>query len=426
LKALVGARSLTLNVKCGGQASRSQKAVCFPAMPAARAIDIDDLWRVAARKVSASPNPPQDVYVDGLRCLASALEMPGRYDEPSLRLLQRELFVRILADLSMSRDVAAHPEIAEIPVRRPLLITGFGRTGSTLLHNLIALDSHARAPRLWELWSPSPPPRPETAACDPRIEIAQRRLDAFTAADPSIRKIHPMSAKAPDECHWMMRHSALMPMLYQVPEYWEWLKQLGNGELGDLYSRYRLQIQHLQLWIRRDFWVSKATTHLHFMPVLFDVFPDANLVRLHRHPCHAVASLCSLVSGYRKLFAQRVDYREVGATLLDMFVDNMNRSIAAPGNKADQITDIRFEDLVADPITAVRSIYQRFGYPYCADFEQKMARYLESERAAAKPRHAYTLEQFGLSQNAVTDRSANYLTWVQSRCGEFAEAARAT
>jgi hypothetical protein len=426
LNALVGARSLALNFECGGQAGRPRKALCFAAMPATRVIDIDDLWRVAARKVRASPNPPQDVYVDGLRCLASALEIPGRYDEPALRRLQRELFIRILADLSVSRDIAAHPEIAEIPVRRPLLITGFGRTGSTLLHNLLALDRHARAPLLWELLNPSPPPRPESVASDPRIEIAQRRLDAFTASDPLIRKIHPMAARAPDECHWMMRHSALMPMLYQVPEYWQWLKQLDNGELKDLYSHYRLQIQHLQLWIRRDFWVSKASTHLHFMPVLFDVFPDANVVRLHRHPCHAVPSMCSLVSGYRRLFAPRVDYREVAATLLDIFIDHMNRSIAAPASKADHITDIRFEDLVADPIRTVRSIYRRFGYPYCANFDQEMTRYLDRERAAARPPHAYTLEQFGLSKSLVIDRSADYLTWVQARCGEFADAARAT
>ena len=147
--------------------------MCFPAVPAARATDIDELWRFAARKVRADPNPPQDVYVDGLRCLASALETPGRYDESALRLLQRELFVRILADLSISRDVAARPEISQIPVRRPLLIAGFGRTGSTLLHNLLALDPVARAPLLWELWMPSPPPHPDTAASDPRIESTQ-------------------------------------------------------------------------------------------------------------------------------------------------------------------------------------------------------------------------------------------------------------
>jgi hypothetical protein len=391
-----------------------------------RSIDIDDLWRIAARKLRASPQPPQDLYVEGLRRLASALQSEGRYDEAALRLLQREIFARILADLSFSNDVAAHPEIADVPVKRPLLIAGFGRTGSTLLHNLIALDPNARTPLLWEIWTPSPPPRPETAATDPRIEIAQRRLDAFTEADPLVRQIHPMAARAPDECHWMMRHSAQTPMLYQVPEYWAWLKQLGASELKELYSHYRLQIQHLQLFVRREFWVSKSFTHLHFMPVLFDIFPDANVVRLHRHPCHAVPSLCSLGSGYRKLFAPRVDRHEIGTTLLDMFVDNMRRAMAAPARNARQIIDIRFDDLVADPIAAVRGIYSRFGYPCSAAFEQKMLHYLENDRAAEKPRHAYTLEQFGLSRREVIGRSAEYLAWAQARCGDLADGGRAT
>jgi hypothetical protein len=52
-----------------------------------RSIDIDDLWRIAARKLQASPLPPHDLHVEGLRCLASALEGAGRYDAAALRLL---------------------------------------------------------------------------------------------------------------------------------------------------------------------------------------------------------------------------------------------------------------------------------------------------------------------------------------------------
>ena len=100
-----------------------------------------------------------------------------------------------------------HPEIRDVAVPRPLLVAGFGRTGSTLLHNLLALDAVARAPLLWELWTPSPPPRPETRAADPRIGIAQARLDAFTRADPQILDSSDGGACA-DECRWMMRHSA--------------------------------------------------------------------------------------------------------------------------------------------------------------------------------------------------------------------------
>lgn len=391
-----------------------------------RSIDIDDLWRMAARKSRISPRPPNDLHIEGLRCLASALESEGRYDAGALRLLQREILARILADQNFSGDLTLYPEIPDVPVKRPLLVTGFGRTGSTLLHNLLALDANARAPLLWELWAPSPPPRPETCATDPRIEIAQHRLGAFTRADPRILQVHPMAARAPDECHWMMRHSPLMAMFYQAPEYWAWLKQLGQAELGELYSHYRLQVQQMQLFCRREHWLSKSSTHLHFMPVLFDVFPDANVIRLHRHPCYAVPSLCSLMSGYRRLFSQRVDTREIGATILDMFADGMRRSMAlTPCGDRQQIIDIRYDDLVADPAAVVRRIYAQFGYRFSAAFERDLARVVENERTAVRARHSYSLEQFGLSRAQVIERSAEYLRWVQPRCGELAYDGRA-
>src|SRR6187549_3143238 len=125
-----------------------------------RAIDVDALWRIAARRVQASPVPPRDLEVEGLRCLVGSLQVDGRYDAEALRVIQREIFVWIAGYLEFARDIARHPEIADVPVSRPLFITGFGRTGSTLLLNLLALDPQARAPLLWQLLAPSPPPRP--------------------------------------------------------------------------------------------------------------------------------------------------------------------------------------------------------------------------------------------------------------------------
>jgi len=391
-----------------------------------QSIDVDELWRVAAQRMRASPEVPGGVFAEGLRRLASAVSSHGRYRLESLRRLQRDLLLRMVADLKLSRDLADTPEIAAVPMARPLLIAGFGRTGSSLLHNLLALDPSARTPLLWELWHLSPPPRPESRLTDPRIELAQRRLEAFTQADPDIMDIHPMAARAPDECHWIMRHSPLLSMFYEAPEYWLWLKQLGSGELEQLYAHYRLQAQYLQLFFPGRHWLSKATAHLFFMPALFRVFPDAQIIRLHRDPCEAVPSLCSLVSHYRRLFSSDVNCREIGATILDMFIDHMDRSMAAPADKAARIIDVHFADLTADPIAAVRRIYDRFGYPYSDDFEANMLGHLRKQDATAKPRHAYTLEQFGLTRGMVLERSANYLAWARPRCGELVTGAVAT
>jgi len=368
--------------------------------------------------------PPRDLEVEGLRCLVASLQVDGRYDAEALRVIQREIFVWIVSYLEFARDLERHPEITDIPVARPLFITGYGRTGSTLLLNLLALDGEARAPLLWQLLAPSPPPRPGDRT-DPRIAAAQRRIDVFTQVDPAVQQIHPMAPEAPDECHWMMRHSPLTVTLYRVPEYWTWLKTLPVGNLRSLYQGYRRQVQQLQLFDRRGHWLSKAFSHLHHMPVLHDVFPDANVVRLHRHPCQAIPSLCSLVSIYRRLTTRRIDANEIGATLLDMFVDGMDRLMRVPQPvAAERAIDISYDEMTADPvagpIAVVRRLYDRFGYAYTPAFEQAMVRTLQAQRAVERPRHVYSVEQFGLSRAQVVERAGDYLRWTEARCGVLA------
>ena len=91
-----------------------------------------------------------------------------------------------------------------------------------------------------------------------------------------------------------------------------------------------------------------------------------------------------------------------------------------PGGDRQQVIDIRYDDLVADPAAVVRRIYAQFGYRFGAAFERDLARVIAQERAAVRPRHGYSLQQFGLSPAQVIERSAEYLRWAQPRCGELA------
>src|SRR5215472_13445038 len=81
-----------------------------------RSIDIDELWRVAARRMRAPAEAPRDVHVEGLRALAAAVSSKGRYDADALQRLQRDLFLRIVADLKLSRDLARYSAVASVPM----------------------------------------------------------------------------------------------------------------------------------------------------------------------------------------------------------------------------------------------------------------------------------------------------------------------
>src|SRR6266403_1084606 len=70
-----------------------------------------------------------------------------------------------LAPLRMMRNrlrlVAArraHPEIASVVVHQPIVVVGLPRTGSTILHDILARDPASRAPHTWECNATCPAP----------------------------------------------------------------------------------------------------------------------------------------------------------------------------------------------------------------------------------------------------------------------------
>lgn len=382
-------------------------------------ININRLLQAAQEVLQVSlPNRGDNLHLDGLTRLVAAFERRIDRTPAIQRLAKREIYVWALSHVGLERDLINRPEIADVPVTEPTFLIGFGRTGSTLLHNLLALAPAARAPRLWELWSPSPPLRPGAAEIQARIDAARQRLAYTARVAPIVALAHPMEPEAPDECQWMMRHSTLWVMLYDVPDYWAWLKSLSADDLGRLYRYYRLQVQHLQLF-QRGTWVSKGFAHLHFLPVLHDIFPDARMVRLHRDPCAAIGSLCSVARSYRSIFSTTVDPHAVGEAILDLFCDGMARSMALDRARPDApVVDVHYEDLVADPVGTARRVHETLGTPHDAALDRAMREYLARAARTPRYRHSYGLEEFGLTRGQVLDRVGEYLGWAEEKCGK--------
>src|SRR4029453_14815904 len=85
------------------------------------------------------------------------------------RLAVRNLCTR----LEVSKALADHPEILDVPLPQIVLIAGFARSGTTLLHNVMSCHAGTRALLRWELMRPLPPPEAATWATDPRMPRVQ-------------------------------------------------------------------------------------------------------------------------------------------------------------------------------------------------------------------------------------------------------------
>jgi hypothetical protein len=330
------------------------------------------------------------------------------------RIFFREFCVRALVNrLKIQADFARHPEILEVPILKPLIISGFPRSGTTLLHRLMSEAPFGRPLLFWELMEPSPPPGDQRRRPDPRIARACRTLRHLDAWAPRIAEAHRYEAEGPEECNSLFVHglrSSMIAFIFDVPAYFEWL---GTQEWIAPYQYMRRQLQ-LLAWCRPEaHWVLKSPAHLFVLDVLSAVYPDACIVQTHRDPRAVVPSLCSLASGFRGITCERIDLRRLGSEMAESMAVGIEHAVAARA-AADpaRFLDVTYPQLIADPIGTVRGICEYFGYPFDAEFEARARRRLAGDPRHKHGVHRYSLEQFGLDPVAVDEQFAAYRDWA--------------
>jgi Sulfotransferase family len=365
----------------------------------------------AARRATQLDDLGDDGFREPFRMVLQGLEAEARLTLVG-RMAARQDILGLLANrLRLEEDSKRHPEIGAQEVPRPLFIVGLPRTGSTLLHHLLAQDPASRVAQAWEVMSPSPPPEARTYRTDPRIAKAARQLAWFDALTPDFKAIHPLGAQLALECIAIMSPTFLASRFhtsYHVPTYQEWLER---QDLRPAYRFHRRFLQQLQWRAPAQRWVLKAPAHLFGIRALLDVYPDAGVILTHRDPLEVVGSLASLTTALRGTFSDDVHPEQVGPEMTRRWADGLARALRDRDDglvPADRFFDVRYVDLVRDPIGTVRSIYDHYGIRFTPAAEERMRRFLARHPKDKHGRHSYTLAEFGLNAD---EEAARYRTY---------------
>jgi hypothetical protein len=333
---------------------------------------------------------------------------------PYGRSIVRRLTTDRLVDrLRIQNALREQPEILERPVWKPILITGQPRTGSTMLHRLLALDPQFRVPRFWEIYHPLPPPDPAEYETDRRIRKMAREVKRIHWIAPSFRTAHPVDAAAPEECYPLLERALNKPVSciwLDIPEYQEWLLSRSVAEVAADYRYYRKQLQILQWRFARLRWVLKAPIHAFYLPSILSVLPDVVFIQTHRRPTETVPSLCSLASSLRTALYRSENNRRLGQRLLELGGIQADRFLDARRDAApEKFIDVYYDDLVADPVSMVTDLYRRLHLSLSPSARTQMKEFLSEQRRGPHTRHRYSLEQFGLNRARVVARFERYL-----------------
>jgi hypothetical protein len=348
---------------------------------------------------------------DGLESLLSALEQePGMSDTGSRRALDD-----IHHDLQRLQTIAdyrrRYPEISEVAIERPLFVLGLPRCGTSILQGLMSADPEVRTPLMWEVATPDPPPEAASFDDDPRIAAFDAFVEReFSGPFADLLAAHPIGARMPQECGSFMTTSFLSSnpvMSYRVPSYYRWFLQ---ADKSFRYEVHKMWLQHLSWHNRRKHWVLKIQEHMYSLPELLSVYPDAILVQPHRDPVEVVPSISRLIELLRGFAFDSIDRVALGREMLRLWNDGQVRMMAYRAAHPElSIHDLRYADLVADPVAAVSGIYRHAGWTFTVEAEAGVKRWLAANPSGKHGRHRYQLEDFGLTPAMVRDAYADYI-----------------
>jgi hypothetical protein len=268
------------------------------------------------------------------------------------------------------------PEIARAQIMPPLFILGHWRSGTTHLHNLLALDTQFAYPNVYQV-------------LNPHTFLTTERYSKALFVSPSTRMMDnvTLNATVPFEDEFATCGTLHSPFLSWVfprdrDEYQKYLTFRGVPERE--IAEWAAALTH---FCRKLTWkyerplVLKSPPHTGRIKLLLDTFPDARFVHIHRDPYAVFQSTQRQTRvSVRTMGLQPIEERHIAdlviqrfRTMYEAFFEE--RSLIPDG----RFHELSFEELEKDPVGQVWRLYDQLGLSGFDAMRPALERYVASQ-----------------------------------------------
>jgi hypothetical protein len=375
--------------------------------------DVPSLLAEARQRTGGLDDFGPGPFVDPLGIFVESLTSDARLNPIGAHIARERALGHIVNRLHYVADRKAYPGIADERIVKPVFIIGFPRTGTTILHDILAQDPANRAPLTWEISYPSPPPETASFATDPRIAQCEASFPPIDERRIAFKAMHPMGAQLSQECVVMMGDAMCTPLFhnqFRVPTYQDWVDQ--EADWAPVYDFHKQQLQHLQHRHKGDRWVLKTGAHLWGLEHLLATYPDARIVFTHRDPVKSLTSYASLTALVRSMGSDDVDRAEIAedwTRRLKRVLENVLRLRAAKSWPDAIIYDVMFPDFVRDQFAVVEAIYRAFDLPMSEEGAARMKAFIADNPQGKHGIHRYEPAEYGIDPATVRHQLRPYI-----------------
>jgi len=305
-----------------------------------------------------------------------------------------------------------NPEITDEDVNVTAVLTGLPRTGSTMLHRMLAAAPKLTAVRWYETQNYVPLDGEKRGQPEPRKEAAKDVLTYMLDKIPELLSIHPMDIEQPDEeviILGQLFSSSMIESTYFVPDYAEWLSEQNPRPAYDDLLEILQSLQWQDPSRKDKRWVLKTPGHLMGLQTVLDVCPESKIVMTHRDPVETIPSYCSMEASLYKMGSNDISNIVIGKywmARLKNWLDNF-MSVRAKADTS-RFIDVNYNKLLKNPIEEGLDVLELAGVPYSHDIKNGMSDWIEANKREHRAAHKYSLSDFGLDEADIVETYADY------------------
>lgn len=279
--------------------------------------------------------------------------------------------------LGVLQEVCYRRRVARTSVTPPLFVLGAWRSGTTHLHNLLSLDPRHVSPTMYQCLMPNHFLLTESFVTRRFPLQGTRPMDNVTVTwDTPQEDEYALLMMGLPSFHLSLAFPNHPPVCLDYLD----LDRVPRPD-REVWKQNLMRFLQRVVYRRPGRLVLKSPEHMARIPTLLEMFPDARFVRIRRNPYLVVTSIVKMLRAVYAHFGLQTPHYAGLEEFVFTTYPKIVQKFEQGREKIDpsRIHELRYEDLVQDPVGQLRAVYDHLNLGGFDEFLPRLQEYLAGE-----------------------------------------------